>query len=424
MPKSKKPEKTIDFIAADMKRVAKKLKINPAIMTKAQYFSKGEGKISEWDIRKFGGYLSIRNAYFEFEDEGRDEASYTEVNDLKRAFRKLRKDSGKMDLLLNRITEAVSAMPKVKVKPYKVKSKAKSKKEPRTVTVVLSDLHFGSDITKEEHGYDWGRLEEARALAAVVKNVCNYKLQYRDQTEVVVNILGDIIENELHGSNSTDYLHLQTCRAMWLLSQAIARLSENFPKVRVNFAVGNHGRDTSIHHSRATDMKFNALETTIYYGVKLACSSLSNVDFFQPKTAWVAYKAQGHNFYATHGDTHLNPGNPGNKIDIKGLENQINKINAALDDKEEYAVFMVGHVHHALATPMPNGTTLLVNGALVPPNSYAQTLNIMESQQIQLLFETTKDYAVGDLRFINVTDPGNSKELDEIIKPFEGLDHL
>jgi len=422
---AKKKNKLVDQIAADMKRVAKKLGINPALLTKAKYFS-GEPKISEWDLRKSGGFIGIRNAYFEYDDDSRDEAAWTENADLRKAFRKLRRDSGSMDLMFNRISEAISKIPKIKVKPYKAtKSKKKVKtKDLRTLNLVLSDLHFGSDLTEDEHGHDFGRVEEARALAVVVKNVCNYKLEYRDQTELVVNILGDVIENELHGSGSADYLHLQCCRAMWLLSQALAKFSENFYKVRVNFAVGNHGRDTSIHPKRATDVKFNALETTIYYGVKLACSGMSNIEFNQPKTPWITYKAQGHNMYATHGDTNLNPGNPGNKLDVRGMEGQINKINAALDDSEEYEVFMAGHVHHAMATPMPNGTFLITNGALVPPNSFAQTLNIMESQQIQVLFETTKEFAVGDFRFINITssDYSSNKSLDLIIQPFKSLD--
>lgn len=419
-------KKLTDQIAADIKRIAKKLGINPAVMTKAKYFSE-DPKFSEWDIRKSGGYIGIRNAYFEQEDDGRDEASYTEVADIRKAFRKMRRDAGSIDLMFNRITEAVRLMPKFKAKPYRAKSlPAGKRKEPRTLNLILSDLHFGSDLTEDQHGHAYGKIEEARALATVVKNVCNYKLEYRNQTELVVNILGDIIENELHGASSTDYIHLQCCRAMWLLSQAVARFSENFYKVRVNFAVGNHGRDTSIHPKRATDVKFNALETTIYYGVKLACKDLSNVEFNQPKTPWVTYKAQGHNMYATHGDTNLNPGNPGNKLDIRGLEGQINKINASLSDAEEYEVFMCGHVHHALATPMPNGTHLITNGALVPPNSFAQSLNIMESQQIQVVFETTPNFAVGDFRFINVTASNSTKDksLDSIIEPFKGLDYI
>ena len=97
-----------------------------------------------------------------------------------------------------------------------------------------------------------------------------------------------------------------------------------------------------------------------------------------------------------------------------------------MKDKDEYKIFIVGHVHHALATPLTNGTHLITNGALVPPNSFAQSLNIMESQQIQVLFETTPEHPVGDLRFINVTanDPYKDKSLDKIIEPFKGLDYL
>ena len=411
----------VDQIAVDIERVANELDIPAYALTKAKYF-KGEGTFTEWQFRKYGGFNSIKNTYFE-SDEERDESTVIETNELRKSYRKLRKHYGEVEFMLRRIEDAVAAIPTVKVTPYKVTKKIKQK-EPRTLNLLLSDLHFGSDLTIEQHSHAFGKVEEARALGAVVRNVCNYKIEYRDQTELVVNILGDTIENVLHGVNSADHLHMQAARAMYLLSQAIARFSENFPKVVVNFAVGNHGRDTSIHHSRATDLKWNALETTIYYGVKLACQSLQNVSFHQPLTPWITYKAQGHNVYATHGDTNLNPGNPGSKVDIKGLENQTNKINASLSDRDEYAVFAVGHVHHAFVTTLSNATHLITNGALVPPNSYAQTLNIMESQQIQVLWETTPEYPVGDFRFINVTKSGKDKSLDKVIKPFKGLDFV
>ena len=418
-------KKLVDRIAADIKRIADELDIPAYTMTKTKYFSE-DSKFSEWDIRKCGGFGGIKNTYFEAEEE-RDEASISESAGLRKAYRKMRKNSGDLELMFQRIEDAIKAIPKIKVKPYRVSASAKKKKkEPRTLNLTLSDLHFGSDLTDDQHQHAFGPIEEARALASVVKNVCNYKLEYRDQTELVVNILGDVIENELHGPSGTDYLHMQACRAMWLLSQAIARFSENFKSVRIHFAVGNHGRDTSVHPKRATDIKFNALETTIYYGVKLSCKSMSNVTFHQPKTPWIAYQAQGHNFYATHGDTNLNPGNPGNKIEVRNLENQINKINASLADADEYKVFIAGHVHQAMIAPLGNGTFLITNGALTPPNSFAQSLNIMESQQIQVVFETTPDHPVGDSRFINVTPckANQDKTLDKIIEPFRGLDYL
>jgi hypothetical protein len=252
----------------------------------------------------------------------------------------------------------------------------------------------------------------------VVKNVCEYKVEHRAETELVVNVLGDIIENELHGPAGSAPLHIQVCRAIYLLTQAIGLLAASFPKVRVLFAVGNHGRDASIHPKRATHQKFNAIETGIYYAVKTSCRSLGNVTFTQPLTPWVDYHAQGHRVYATHGDTNLTPGNPGSSIATRSLQNQTNQINAALKDREEYRVFAVGHVHQAMVTQLPNGAYLITNGALVPPGGFAQSLNIMEAPQTQVIWETTKAYPVGDFRFITVDQ--NIK--DSQIKAFEGLD--
>lgn len=410
-----------DLIAKDISRVAKSLGVPPYAMTKAKYFSQNP-KFSEWELRKVGGFTGIRNTYFEYSEE-RDEASVVESAELRSAYRKLRKEQGQTDLLMRRIEEVVAKMPKMKATPYKAKGKPK-KQDKRTLSLVLSDLHFGSDLTMAEHKHNFGPIEEARALAYVVENVCSYKLEHRENTELVVNILGDIIENELHGSGSMAPIHLQTARAIWLLMQAVTKFSENFPSVVVNFAVGNHGRDIAVHKSRATDSKWNAVESTIYYAIKMACKGLKNVTFNQPLTPWVEYAAQGHNVYATHGDTNLNPGNVGSKIDVSRIEGQINKINASLNDNEEYSVFVVGHVHQALMTALSNGAYFIANGALTPPNGYAQSLNIMESQQIQVMFETTPEHAVGDFRFIRVEGYEKRSALDKIIQPFKGLEYM
>jgi hypothetical protein len=63
-----------------------------------------------------------------------------------------------------------------------------------------------------------------------------------------------------------------------------------------------------------------------------------------------------------------------------------------------------------------------MNGALVPPNPYAQTLGIMNSPQNQVMWETTKGFAVGDQRFINTAGAEKDASLDEYIKPFKGIE--
>ena len=416
-PKELDGQALINAINNDIIAVADGI-CEPAFLTRAMYNANG-GRFKEWQFRKVGGFLAIRKLFHE-QDIPKDRASIGEVKDLRKKFLQTERALESREVFLARLEEILRNQKQIKVAPYKVKNAYKPAK--RCVNLLLSDLHFGSDLELRETGHKWGRIEEARCFAHIVKNVCSYKLQYRAETELACSILGDIIENNLHGGSSAAPTHEQACRAIHLLSQGIARFSENFVKVTIRFAVGNHGRDTAVHHGRATAQKWNAIETTIYYAVKKACAHLPNVSFEQPLTPWVEYKACGHRVYVTHGDTNLNVGNPGNTISIKSLETQINRLNSALKDDEKYAVFAHGHVHLALSTHLPNGAHLFMNGPLVPPNPFAQTLGIIKSPQNQVMWESTEKFAVGDQRFINANGAETDASLDKIIVPFEGID--
>jgi predicted phosphodiesterase len=410
----KQDEVSADVIAKDIQYVADNMGIDPWAVSLVQYRKNG-GKFSERKIRYNGGFVSIKNTYFGVQ-EPKDYATISDLKELRSQYNKLLVEAGDVERLHRRIQESLSKMPKITGTVYTPKKK--QQKTTRTVNLVLSDLHIGSDLSAKESVTQFGRVEESRALAAVIKNTCEYKQQYRAETELNVLLLGDIFEAELHDRTSADLLHVQTCRAIYLLIQAVKRLAENFPKVTIYTAVGNHGRDTAVHKQRATALKFNALETTVYFAIKQACAGLKNVKFEQSMHPWTIVKSQGYSFFATHGDTVFNVGNVGNSVNIKSLENQINKINASLKDSHEYRVFVVGHVHQAMVTQISNGTTVIVNGALTPPNGYANSLGIMESQQIQVLWETVPGFPVGDFRFIDVSDSATKESLDSIITPF------
>lgn len=408
----------LQLVIEDFTNVSKRIDTPVVQMTFGDYV-RGGGKYSQSIISRVGGLKTIKSVLFSNKDPS-DLAVFQELRRINRENLKLERTLGTTELFFTKLKNSIGELPIVKIKPYKTKKK--HKKISRTLNLVLSDLHFGSDLNIKEHGHNYGKVEEARALAAVIKNVLEYKLQYRDETELVINILGDIIQNELHGRTSADLLHSQTCRAIWLLTHAIGLCAQSFRKVTVNMVTGNHGRDMFIHQNRANSLKFNSIETTIYYAIKNAFRNVLNVTFNQPLSAWITYEAQGHKMYATHGDTHLNPGNPGKSVNIDRVQNNINKINASLKDTDEYKVFICGHVHLPLVTNLPNGAYLVINGALTPPDSYAQSLNILESKQVQVLFETTSEYPVGDFRFIDASQSYNNPELDKIIPPFKDID--
>lgn len=407
---------SVNEIAEDIKRICKRHNINPYELTRAKY-NKFGGSFNEWQIRKAGGLRNIVDAFF-CEEKPEDREVVLDLKEIRRDYNKLLMEQADVDRLLKKIYQSVEKIPKINGPTYRPK---KNKSTQRILNVVFSDHHIGSDIVKPETGLSYGKVEEARALAYLTENITTYKMQYRDETILNLLILGDIIENELHGRTSADLLHMQTCRAIWLYPQVLRHLAANFKKIRVYFAVGNHGRDISIHSNRATALKYNALETTIYYAIRQALSEYKNIEFYQPMTPWVEFDIFKHKGYATHGDTHLNPGNPGKQIKIANIENQINKINAVLKDDEEYKVFVAGHIHQAVVTPLPNKAYLILNGALTPPNSFAQSLNIIESPQIQVMWESVPEHPVGDFRMIDVSHSATDRSLDKIIKPFPGL---
>jgi len=308
-----------------------------------------------------------------------------------------------------------------KIQPVKYQGKHKDTK--RILNLVLSDLHFGADLNKEETGVsNYGTIEESRRLASVVKEVMDYKIDYRDNTELEVLLLGDLIQNQLHDARDGAPVAEQCCRAIHLLTQAISQFATAFKSVRVRCSSGNHGRIMSRHKNRAVNQKWDSYETIINYAIKNALKDLDNVEVFIEKTPYTIYKVFGHKILATHGDTVLEPGYPGSAINIKQLENKLNKINAALSDKDEIKVAVVGHVHIASQTFLPNGSVMVTNASLIPSDEYGVSLGGLESNTGQMIFESTKEFAYGDSRFIRVSELNDEdSSLDKIIKPWRSL---
>src|SRR5690606_38995498 len=110
----------------------------------------------------------------------------------------------------------------------------------------------------------------------------------------------------------------------------------------------------------------------------------------------------------------------GKGIKTASVEAQINRINSAFKDSSDCVVFQIGHTHVPSVTHLGNGATLVTNGALVPVDEYAVSLGLMESSPGQMLYESTPDYPVGDIRYIRVSkETDNDSSLEKIIKPFD-----
>lgn len=293
----------------------------------------------------------------------------------------------------------------------------------RSVCLMLSDLHIGSDLSGADNPSQFGAVEESRRLEYVLRQCLDYKPQYREHSELVLMWNGDLIEGLLQHGHPHDGAPLAEQKAaLWSYGMSfIGACSAAFPRVRLFWKPGNHGRDKVRHEGRATSRKWDGHEWEMGFAMQMATRSLKNVAWEVDSRGVLDRQPQsiidlhGSNFLLTHADTEIKLGDP----DTKAKENfaQLSSINSTLRYGKRCDAFGFGHYHKG-RYQIGEGIRILWNGALVPPNGHARASGYGESCG-QWLWEAVEGYPVGDVRFIEV---GRSQDRDEklgsIIRPF------
>lgn len=303
---------------------------------------------------------------------------------------------------------------KIEARGYAAKPSARRIK--RSVVLLLSDLHFGAELSSLDEPVPFGAIQEARRLEYVVRQAIDYKPQYRADTELVLCLNGDVIEGLLgHQIAAGDPLAEQKAIFWRLMSQAIGMLARAFPRVRVFCQAGNHGRDKVRHPGRATWRKWDGHEFECYYALAMMSSSLKNVTFDVPFRAVSAIDLHGAVIGMTHGDTELPFGHP----DTKAKQNAqaVDRVNALKTWGHWFDGWLVGHYHtgrYMLGQPR-----LIFNAALVPPNGHARGAGYIGDACGQFMFESVEGHPIGDVRFLEVSERTDADEsLGKLIQPF------
>lgn len=425
--KARKPKEIVKEFLSSMNKVAKMLNKNPGEITPAQFWANDPNDLPEWEIRRVGGFSNLKNLYFPKSTEDLVVKSTADLVNSHRS--KLEKQLGTKAMMNKEFAESfqkvVSSIDFSLHKPLK-NLKVLKKAGARTIVAHLSDTHYGCNIDPKEMGelnkYDW--TIAARRSALFAEQIMNYKPQYRSETDLVLVINGDIIAGMIHNQEFfVDLLTTQFAGTLNILTQMISYLATGFKSVEVIFQPGNHGR--SMHKSsteRGTTHKWDSYETQIYIGVREVCQAkLPNVKVTIPISPFAIFEAQGHSFFVTHSDTVINVGNVGSALNMKSINNQINKLNASkLGGTKTFAGVLLGHVHTPTLQLMESGCMLIVNGCLSGLDPYALSIGIFDSNPTQQIFEVTPKHAVGDVRFIQVKSADTNEALDKIIKPFKG----
>lgn len=383
-------------------------------------YGENDGGIARYAITKVGGFLAIRDAYNRPKPTKLSmERQRTQV--VAKLNRKIGREDSDREFVLDRITEHCS---KIFKKAFSIqvccKNQTQNLELNRILTLVLSDLHFGSDILGEETGaLSFGRVEESRRFSYICHQTANFKLEHRDRTELNILVLGDIVQGSLHDPRDGAVLAEQISRAIHVMVQGFTYLGAHFPKIKIRFSPGNHDRFTSRHKQRAVNQKWDSILWVIGMAIKYALAQFKNIEIEMPKTPYLSFDLFGQAIMATHGDSVINTGYPSSTINTKMIESQINKLNASLPDSKQFKMVICGHVHQGLVLPMSNGTTLLINPSMVPPDQHGVSLGIWESESGQWLFESVEGHLLGDFRLIKVSSiQDKNVDLDQIIQPW------
>lgn len=429
--------KLIKDVVAKIKKISGDLGLgHPSLLSKTQFFELS--KLSEWELRKIGGYKAILDTYFPYTEK--ELQSIQLVEDRKAYVNKLEKKYGSWQLFKEQLTESLTKeLSKIKVEPKVLDKKTTEKylrdhivpspsgdKDKRSIVSVWSDQHFGTNVSKEELGglneFNW--VIGARRLGMLCEQIASYKVERRNLHEqLVIMLAGDNIGGIIHNQEGPDY-DLITHQVNGTLSyyiQAIEYLKDFFPSVRVLCQPGNHGR---MMHKRSQDralsQKYDSFENIMFYSLSSVFAKEPRVTIETSKAPFIDTIIEGHRIWMSHGDTVFAVGNVGRNIKLEKIEGQIHRRNAEALGKGEkpFELFVSGHVHHPVITQVGPGVRVVINGCLIGTDSFAQSVGIFSSTPTQVIWETTKKHVMGDSRQIFVAEADNNKRYEDIIKPF------
>ncbi len=319
-------------------------------------------------------------------------------------------------LSIRRFKQAAREYLSDKITPTGYATKKPGGPAKRSVCLLLSDLHLGSELSALDNPMPFRAVEEARRLEYLLRQACDYKPQYRKHSEMVLLLNGDLIEGQLMHDFRDGAPLTEQKMIFWKYFQPfVGTLAQVYPSVRVVCQPGNHGRDKVRHPGRATSRKWDGHETELYMGLREMCSGLRNVTWQIDFRAVSAVDLHGSTLGLTHGDTEVKLGHP----DTKAKDNTatFSRVNSTGIYGQRFDAWAIGHFH----TPRwhPGSPAVVYNGAMVPPNGYARAAGYIGESCGQFLWEAVEGFPIGDLRFLRVGEQqDNDERLGEIIKPF------
>jgi len=379
-------------------------------------------------LKRSAGLTAIKRAYFPLGDK--DLAGIQKTKNESNYISKLETSLGKTILLADELKDIVSKnfKPVGKIKPKSLRQ-TKSKGIQREMVAMLNDTHIGVVVDPEEVNFanSFDFKEAGRRFAFFAKEVCNYKLHARSETKKLHLILnGDLIAGIIHGT-STRSIHLLTHQmnaAVHIFGNTIAHLAKDFNEIEVHGIAGNHCRLVHKEHGkRAIAEVYDSYANIIFYALSAMFSNNKQISFNFPKTPYGFIDLPAGRAMYVHGDHIFSKylGNPGTTINVKSLSSAIKDFNAGevAQGRKAVKLILFAHVHCYAHFITNDGVEVYISPSLSGLDQFAHSLTINNNFVAQPVFESTKEYIMGDSRLIRLNNADKDATLDKIIPEYK-----
>lgn len=418
-----KSKTTAEELVSIIESVALELNKSPGDVTENDL----KGVISSRQLRNHGGISLLKKVYFP--ETEKDLGSILKHKKQASYISKLETRVGQSELIKKEITDSINKL----IQPIpKLKSSVKSKKNTgkREIVAMLNDTHYGLNVDAEEidglNAFSW--TEACRRTAFFTNEVANYKLHARKETQKLHLILnGDLLAGLIHGlaSKTLDlYIH-QVNGALHILTNVITHLSNHFDEIEVHGIGGNH---EELPHKRegghrVTQEHYDNFINAVFYSLSVVFKNNKHISFNIPKTPYLFFNLPAGRAMVCHGHNMFSKalGNPGKSINVKLLTNEIREFNVGeqLKGREPVKLVLFGHTHSYAHFITNDGVEVYVAPSLSGLDAYAHQLNINTNFIGQVVFESTKEFILGDSRLIRLKQADSDSEMDKIIPVFK-----
>lgn len=260
-------------------------------------------------------------------------------------------------------------------------------------STIWSDWHIGETVRPEEvngvNEFDLTIAEQRIArLVERTLDLCFNHMTTPDYPGIVVNLIGDIVSGDIHPElteTNEDELFPIILWAVERIITALKALADQFGRVFVACAPGNHGRMT--RKPQAKRYVYKNADWLIYCLIErhFKWAGDDRIRLSIPATGEVAYRVYGHRYMAVHGDDLGVRGGDG-IIGALGpiCRGELKMRHSQAQIGRDYDTLLMGHWHQTLWLPRAH-----VNNCLCGYNEYGRRmLRVTASPPAQSLWFT------------------------------------